>query len=186
MICRNCNTANGDNTYFCRNCGSSLNDMTPAYDMMPTSVHSLSGNRKLWWAIIPLCLPVVAATICFIVLLLQIFEVDGMYIDTDLLFTTINLIPLGIVLFYYISQLYKKTKSIDLSNLAEYVERRPTNKKYPIVRKNSRYGVYNKKTRAIQIPCSYTSIQWKEKGLILTVSTGSETYDIDIKNNRLK
>ncbi len=106
-------------------------------------------------------------------------------ISISLVLLTIGLIILLIPFTKGIKQL-KYTKANPLTTLADYIQSYRYGKKYVLFIKNGKFGVMNVTEFKVAIPAQYDEIAWREPNRILTVTKGSETYDIDIFGNQLR
>lgn len=92
---------------------------------------------------------------------------------------------LGLYLIYMTIKCWKLTRPVDVSAIADYIEKSPKVSRYPIVVKDGRFGILNARTHKLQLPCKYQYITWKSSVGILTVTADGKKYDIDINGKVL-
>ncbi len=189
MKCRYCDTENFDNAQFCRVCGKplerkelTLRERYPEYSFEPTSVTKVKGSSS-WWILI---------VILGIALLISLFYTIGLLIEGGIASDTEEMaigacciIP-DIIIGVLFKKTYQKTMALDLSSQYNYIEGRHDKTPYRFVIKDSKFGVFNVKTRKIQIPCAYEYLKWKSQDKILLATMDGTTFEIDIFGNRLK
>lgn len=111
-------------------------------------------------------------------------------IISNLLIFILALIPF-LIPFIKCYKKDKLRKSKSLPSIADYIQEYKyggTKKlpKYVFFVKDNKFGVMNVTEFKVAIPAQYDEIAWREPNRILTVTKGSETYDIDIFGNQLR
>lgn len=189
MKCHNCGADNDSSAKYCRECGSllkiqSIIEQYPEYSFQPTTTFTLKGNKGWWLVIVPL----------IIVFLYALFFTGGSIFYEGLVrgnsaFAFIGGgagIIVAIVSYVLIKKCYRKTKPINISDDADYIEGISKNGNYSIIVKNGLWGLYDSSHHVVQIPCQYASLKWDRKGSTLRATKNNVNFLIDIYNNKLK
>ena len=106
-------------------------------------------------------------------------------------------LPVTIVSYLIVKWSKKKLDNFNedikptLPKLADYIQEykyggTKKHPKYVFFVKDNKFGVMNVTEFKVAIPAQYDEIAWREPNRILTVTKGSETYDIDIFGNQLR
>ncbi len=211
-ICPTCQTSNPGSAQFCAACGTSLQTTTassmmqkyPELKLEPTSIYSWKSNYKSIFGSLLIfsffILFYLVGSIIGIIVSITLFGINDFFHHTD---GGISLMIFGIslpiaIIFYFIvkrskSKLDNFNKNIKptLQTIADYIQAykyggTKKHPKYVFFVKDSKFGVMNVTEFKVAIPAQYDEIAWREPNRILTVTKGSETYDIDIFGNQLR
>lgn len=210
-ICPTCHTPNPGSAQFCAACGTSLQTTTassmmqkyPELKLQPTTLYPWQSNYKSNYSfLLALELIFLLNPICVIVITHEIFifGINNFYHYPD---GRTYLIIFGIslliaIIFHFIVKRSKgkldnfnKNIKPTLQTIADYIQayKYGGTKKHPnyvFFVKDSKFGVMNVTEFKVAIPAQYDEIAWREPNRILTVTKGSETYDIDIFGNQLR
>lgn len=189
MKCNKCGAANDNNAKYCRECGATLQhrsvmEVYPDLHLQPTSMFRLSGNRKMWLAIIPLSMLFLLGLYSACVLIFYV-----VFVHEDLFFAGVVVGGCGIIAsvvsFILIKNAIKKTKSVDISKSAEYIESTPKNSRYSFIVKNGCFGLYDTKSYKVQIDCKYKYLVWTADTSVLRAIDKNGEKLIDIYDNIL-
>lgn len=185
-----CGTLNEDSATFCRSCGKHLNainvmDKFPEFNLMPTSLTSPQGLKKhiffMWLFRIFGLLSFIAILGAFLERIIGINhtpnELDRMMIICGIL-TAVSFI---------LSAYFKnKTTFNNIPEVADYIQTSGNVRRYPIIVKNNKIGVYDLSAKSIIIPCEYERLGWDILGKVLNVYHKEKgQMKIDIHNNEL-
>lgn len=188
MNCRKCNADNEIGAKYCRKCGTSLSpenisimDKFPDFGLQPTTMFNVKRTWSLvfYIAVFLLSIPIL---ILFLFSLFWQEWVDWRSSTINNLICLVAACGFAIVLVAVILS-FKSTK---IDDDADYVECPHIYRKYKIIVKDSKFGVYNAHKKEVQIPCKFDFLKWRDYGHILTVTEGPDTYDIDIVDNKLR
>jgi len=69
---------------------------------------------------------------------------------------------------------------------ADYIQSKGLYRRYPIIVKDGKMGIYDIAKRKCIISCKYDYIKWSQKGKILSVIDNGRKYYIDITGQELK
>jgi len=169
MICKKCNTDNESNARYCRKCGGvlvkpSLVDTYPSHKFMPTSTHSLVGRTQFRVLKGILLFAIIIGTIASIMLCINPpYYGPG---ESEII-ALIVVVPVVITLAIILANIWKHAKSVNLSNIADYVQTSNQSSRYVFVGKNELLGVFDRKENNLIIPCRFIDLRWISYGNIL-------------------
>ena len=188
MHCKYCNSDNSQGAKFCRSCGKELEpeavntlDRYPEYNLAPSSVRkpqSYFAYRFYLW-------------------LASFFLIAGLYFGLGLTILGLSsskkdpflfgslILFVSIFLAYIVVKMRKKAKRHDISKICDCFQQSAT-RRYIMILKDGKFGVYDKKNGAVTVPCSYQYLAWKSYPEYMAATQGVNTLYIDIHNNHLK
>lgn len=184
-----CGTINEDSAIFCRSCGKHLKSINamekfPELNLMPTSLTSPLGLKK---HIFLMCffrffglLSLIPTIIAF---LYRILEYDS-HRECEVIMLILG--SFTIVSFILSVYLKNKTTFNNIPEVADYIQTSGNVRRYPIIVKNNKIGVYDISAKNIIIPCEYERLEWDILGKVLNVYHKEKgQMKIDIHNNEL-
>lgn len=182
MRCNHCKTENVPGMKFCHSCGKPLEcntiDRYPELKLKPASSYRLKKRPLTIVLLVIYVLVTTAMSAIGVVFCIKSLMGEG---NTFNIILPLLILP-AILLIIFGRRWFL---SHNLHKIADYFQ--TTNKKYVIIIKNGKFGVYNRNKRKVQIPCDYAYLKWKSDiGILSATTVDGETYDIDINNRRLK
>lgn len=154
MKCCNCGTTNDSSATFCRSCGKlligeSVINKYPEFHFQPTTVYTLTGKKSWWWAIIPLS----------ILFLFGVYFACGSIFYEGLVHYDVAFAILGgsagifvaVLAFVLIKKCYRKTKPINIKQVADYIGCPHYDNKYSVIVKDGFWGLYDTENKKLLV-----------------------------------